>query len=439
MLTLHGPSRRDFLQVGAIGLGGLTLPDLLRARAAGGATGLADDTSIIWLFLRGGPSQYETFDPKPDNPLPYRSTVSAVQTSVPGTTISGVFPKLATLADKVSIIRSFAHTAADHAAATHWLITGHDYPAAANPGTPPVQPSIGSILSRHRGPNVAGSGLPTYVTLENNHQFYAEGPSWLGAAYGPFRARGNDLPNMTPTIPLARIADRRGLLHSLDNMNRQLDRSGVMQGMDQFQSLAVEMIRGRAQKAFDLSQEDPHLRERYGKGRKNIGENLLLARRLVEEGIGLVTVMYGDWDSHGYNGANEYGTIEQDMHRLAPDLDHALSVFVQDLYDRGLDKKVLLAVVSEFGRSPHINKDGGREHWPRQGNQVLVGGGMNMGQIIGESSVQGDEPKSAAISPNDLLATFFKFLKVPLDLQYINPSGRPTPMLPAGQPIAALW
>ncbi len=213
----------------------------------------------------------------------------------------------------------------------------------------------------------------------------------------------------------------------------------MMSAMDEFEGRAVELIRGNARHAFDLSREDPRLRERYGQGGKGLGENLLLARRLAEAGTGLVTIWYGGWDSHGTNPSVNHGTIEEEMRKLAPEFDHAVSVFIEDLYDRGLDEQVLLAIVGEFGRSPHINKDGGREHWPQLGNQVLVGGGLKMGQIIGESAAMGDVPKSRPVSPNDLLATLFQFLGIPQDLQYANPGGRPTRMLETGTPVAELF
>ena len=212
-----------------------------------------------------------------------------------------------------------------------------------------------------------------------------------------------------------------------------------MSALDEYEGRAVELVRGQAREAFDLSREDPKLRDKYGKGEKKLGENLLLARRLAEANTGMISVWYGGWDSHGTNPSVNHGTIEQEMHKLAPEFDHAVSVFIEDLYDRGLDQKVLLAIVGEFGRSPHINKDGGREHWPQLGNQVLVGGGMPMGRIIGESTAKGDVPLSKPISPNDLHATFFQYLGVPLDLQYTNQAGRPTNMLPTGQPIAELF
>lgn len=244
---------------------------------------------------------------------------------------------------------------------------------------------------------------------------------------------------MVPRIELARVEERQSLRESLDRLDRKIDQTGMMSVMDEFQGRAFDLVRGNARHAFDLTREDPKLRDRYGRGAKKLGENLLLARRLAEANTGLVTVWYGGWDSHGTNPSVNHGTIEEEMRKLAPEFDHAVSVFIEDLYDRGLDDKVLLAIVGEFGRSPHINKDGGREHWPQLGNQVLVGGGLKMGQIIGESTKQGDVPKTNAISPNDLLATLFQYLGMPLDLQYTNQGGRPTRMLESGQPIHGLF
>ena len=286
-----------------------------------------------------------------------------------------------------------------------------------------------------RGPNHSATGMPTYIELDH---LYADGPAWLGASHSPFHVRGNAQANMTPQIALERLQDRRTLREMLDRLDRKFDQNGMMAAMDEFEGRAVELVRGNLKSAFDLSQEDARLRERYGKGAKKLGDNLLLARRLAEANAGLVTVWYGGWDSHGTNPSNGHGTIEQEMHKLAPEFDRAVSVFLEDLYDRGLEDKVLLAIVGEFGRSPHINADGGREHWPQMGTQVLAGGGLNMGQIIGESSAMGDVPKSNPVSPNDLLATLFQFLEIPLDLQYANPAGRPTFMLETGQPIAGL-
>ena len=433
MANTSGTTRRDFLRAGALGTTGLLLPDLLRARAANADISAAKDTSIIWLFLNGGPSQYETFDPKPGNPAPHRSVVGTVKTNVPGTHLGGLFHNLSKHAHQFSLIRSFTHSAADHAAATHWLMTGHDYPAAANPGTPQNQPGFGAMVSRYRGPMHPKTSIPNNVKLD---YVYGEGPDWLGATHSPFDIRGNIMSNLTPRISTDRLADRRSLLKSFDKVSRDIDSSGMMSALDDFEVRAVDLIRSRSREAFDVTREDPRLRDRYGPG---LGEKLLQARRLAEAGVGLITVRYGSWDSHGANPSVNHGTIEEEMHKYVPELDRALSVFLDDLYDRGLQEKVLVAVVGEFGRSPGMTKEDGRDHWPLLGNQLLAGGGMKMGKIIGSSSQRGDEPKSNPVSPNDLLATCFQFLGMPLDLQYMNPSGRPTLMLDNGKPISELF
>jgi hypothetical protein len=415
----------------------LTLPALLQARAEAARRGAEQkDTSIIFLFLNGGPSQYETFDPKPDNPLPFRSVVGATKTNVPGTLIGGLFQNLSQHADKFSLIRSYTHDSADHADATHFLMTGHAHRPAAF-GAPQIEPSLGAILSRYRGPVQEKTLLPTYAKQD---YIYAEGPNWLGASYNAFDIRGRALEDMSLKIPQARLADRRSLLQSLDGLDRRIDQSGAMQALGEFEARAVDLVRGKAKEAFDLTREDPKIRERFGKGKESLGEKLLLARRLAESGVGLINVRYGSWDSHGTNPSVGHGTIEEEMHKYVPELDAALAVFLQDLYERGLDKKILLAVVGEFGRTPNVDKvSGGRDHWPLLGNQLLAGGGLNMGQIIGSSTTRGEEPNSQPVSPNDLRATFFKFLGVPLDLKYTNPAGRPQPMINNGRPIEALW
>ena len=438
MLRNSRQTRRDFLRIGALGLSGLTLPGLLRARAESAKRGEAiQDTSIIWLFLNGGPSQYETFDPKPGNPLPFRSVVGAVQTNVPGTMIGGLFKNLSQHADQFSLIRSYTHDSADHADATHYLMTGHPHRPAAL-GAAQIEPSIGSIVSRFRGPTNPKNLLPTYVRQD---YIYGEGPDWLGASHVPFDLRGKAMENMSLKFSADRLSDRRGLLKEFDTVNRTIDQSGMMSALDEFEVRALDLVRGQAREAFDLSREDPKVRDRYGKGKENLGEKLLLARRLAEAGVSLINVRYGSWDSHGTNPSVGHGTIEEEMHKYVPELDRVLSTFLEDLYDRGLEKKILLAVVGEFGRTPNVDKtSGGRDHWPLLGNQLLAGGGMKMGQIIGSSTSNGAEPKSNPVSPNDLRATFFKFLGVPLDLQYTHPSGRPRPMLEDGcKPIEALW
>jgi hypothetical protein len=260
----------------------------------------------------------ETFDPKPENTAEFRSVVGSLRTSVPGIEIGGLFPKVAQHADKLAIVRSMAHQQADHAAASHWLMTGHDYPPAAN-GAPAVNPSLGSMIARSRGATSKDSGLPTYVTTDH---LYAGGGSWLGKAYNPFHVRDEGVSNMTPRFAGDRLQDRHQLLQSLDRINRQRDASGTMQALDSFETQAFELLRGTSPTAFDLSREDARVRDAYGPG---LGQNLLLARRLCEAGVGFVTVWYGGWDSHGTNPSVGHGTIEQEMHKLAPSFDHSVA------------------------------------------------------------------------------------------------------------------
>ncbi len=433
-LDCEGHTRRDFLRAGALGTTGLLLPDLLKGRAQAAASGASTpETSVIWLWLSGGPTQLETFDPKPENPSEFRSVVGWQRTNVPGIEIGGLFPKVAQHADKLAIVRSMAHKQADHTAASHWLMTGHDYPPAAN-GAPAVSPSLGSMVARSRGATNSASGLPTYVTTDH---LYAGGGAWLGKAYNPFHVRDEGVSNMTPRFAQERLQDRHQLLQSLDRINRQRDASGTMQALDSFETQAFELLRGTSPTAFDLSREDQSTRDAYG---PKLGENLLLARRLCEVGVGFVTVWYGGWDSHGTNPSVGHGTIEQEMHKLAPSFDHSVSALLADIYQRGLDKKILVVITGEFGRTPWVDaKSGGRDHWPHMCTLALSGGGIRTGRIIGQSATKADVPKTAPISPRDLMATVFQHLGMPLDLTYNDAAGRPIRMLEDGQPISELY
>jgi hypothetical protein len=423
-INCDGSSRRDFLKIGALGMSGLLLPDLLRARAAASATGKpTKHTSVIWLWLGGGPTHVETFDPKMSAPAEYRSTVGAVKTNVPGIEIGGVYPKMAQVADKMAFVRSFAHGNSGHGGGTHWVMTGYDFPPADN-GQAQVKPGLGSVLARVRGPNSPATGLPTYVRIGH---IYGDGPAWLGSAYAPFDTSGNARNNMNLQITLDRLADRRTLLQSFDTLNRQIDKSGLLVGLDSFESQAFDLILSRAREVFDVRREDPRTRDKYGPG---LGEQLLMARRLCEAGVGFVTLHYGGWDMHGQ--------IAQSMKNLAPQMDHAVAALVEDLSARGLDQDVLLVISGEFGRTPRINGSAGRDHWAPLSTLAFAGGGLKMGQVIGESSEKAEVPKSRPITPQDMMATIFHVLGIPVDQHYQDQAGRPTPMLDGGKPIAEL-
>jgi hypothetical protein len=420
----EGATRREFLRIGTLGMGALTLPGLLQARAEAAAAGRAvKDTSVVWVWLGGGPTHVETFDPKMTAPSEYRSVTGEVTTSVPGITLGGTLRKMATVADKMAFVRSFAHTNSGHGGGTHFVMTGYDNRTADNGGLA-TRPSMGAIVARVRGANHRETGIPTYVRLGG---VGFDGPSFLGAAFAPFNPSGEARNNMSLGIPEDRLADRRELLKGIDRVNRQADQSGLMEGLGKFEQQAFNLVLGSASKAFDLKGEDQKTVERYGRG---LGEQLLRARRLCEAGCGFVTVSYGGWDMHG--------NIKQSMESRSPQLDQAISTFVADCAQRGLDKTILLVITGEFGRTPKVNRGAGRDHWAPLSTLALAGGGLRMGQTVGESAPKVDIPKSTPIRPQDLMATVFHVLGIDTRVQFINTAGRPVYMIEEGKPINEL-
>jgi hypothetical protein len=427
-----GVGRRDFLKVGTLAMTGLTLPGLCKLRSAAAGSGQATtNKSVIWLWLGGGPTQVETFDPKMSAPAEFRSMVGDVQTKVPGMRLGGLFPRIGGVADKVAFVRSFAHGNSGHAGATHFVMTGFDHPPA-DAGAAPIRPSIGSMAARVRGANHPVSGLPTYVRISG---LYADGPHFLGPAYAPFDSSGQARNNLNLNLPLERLHDRRGLLRHFDRLDRAIDRSGVMAGLDAFDRQAVNLITGRARDAFDLDREDARVRDRYCKDTAGLGANLLLARRLCEAGVGFVTLnfqnSYQAWDMHN--------DMEDQLRQACPPLDRAVAVFLEDLEQRGLAGEILLVITGEFGRTPRINTAAGRDHWGPLCTLALAGGGLRMGQTVGESSARAEVPRTTPIYPKDLMATIFHVLGINPQQQYLDQSGRPQFLLAEGAlPIAAL-
>jgi hypothetical protein len=420
-----GSTRRDFLRAGTLGMGGLLLPDLWRARARAAAQGQATrNTSVVWLWLGGGPTHIETFDPKMTAPAEFRSTSGATPTCVPGIELGGLFPRMGKVADKMAFVRSFAHNNSGHGGGTHWVMTGYDYPPA-DQGMAQIKPGFGSILSRYRGANSSSTGLPTYVRLGGT---LGDGPAWLGSAFAPFDTAGNARNNMNLQVTLERLADRRNLLHSFDTLDRDVDRTGLARGLDSFEGQAFDLLMSRAREAFDVAREDPRTIDLYGAG--NLSRQLLTARRLCEAGVGFVTLHFGGWDMHG--------NIAQAMNQLGPQVDRAVSAFVQDVNQRGLDNDILLVITGEFGRTPRINGGAGRDHWAPLSTLALAGGGLRMGQVIGESTAKAEVPKTTPITPQDLMATVFHVLGIPQDLHYNDPTGRPVPMINGGRLIREL-
>jgi hypothetical protein len=415
----EGNSRRDFLRIGALGLSSLTLPGLLRARAAAAEMGeQIKQKSVIWIWLAGGPTHIETFDPKMTAPVEYRSLTGEASTPIPGVTIGGSFGRLASLVDRMAIIRSFAHGDSSHGTATQRLMTG--YNDRTN-----MRPSLGSIMARTLGTTNPSTGMPSYVRVGS---IRGDGPGWLGSMYSPFNPSGPARKNMDASVAADRMRDRRSLLNELDRLNRQRDASGTMDGIDGFEQQAFELILGSARDAFEINKENKKTRDRYGTG---LGENLLKARRLCQAGCSFITVSYGGWDMHGgilkgFNG----GRSEQ--------VDQGVSALIEDLEQRGMLEDVLVVVTGEFGRTPKINSKGGRDHWGRLCTLALCGGGLKMGQVIGQSSPRIEIPATTPITPQDLMATILHIYGLDQQLQYVNNQGRPTFLIEDGQPIAEL-
>ncbi|MCS7017147.1 MAG: DUF1501 domain-containing protein [Gemmatales bacterium] len=411
MPNCAGIRRRDFLRVGLCTLTGLTQAGVSRARQQA-PPAWPKDTSVIWLWLGGGPSHIETFDPKMDAPVEFRSTTGEVKTTLPGITFGGTFAQLAARAHRIAVVRSFSHTNSGHGGGTHWVNTGVDFTGFDN-GQPQIAPSLGARIAYRRGLNHPRTGMPSYVKLGGNIR--ADGPAYLGRAYAPFNPQGAEQ-NLLLRIPITHLEDRRQLLRSFDNMRREIDQSGLAEGLDQFNVQALQFLTGEASRAFDLSRESPKLREKYGSAQSpyspaRVGECLLLARRLCEAGASIVTIGYGGWDHHNVNGTPP---VKEGFEQCSPPLDQALAAFIDDIYDRGLDKKILLVMTGEFGRSPRIDTRfaGGRDHWAMVTPLLLVGGGLKMGQVIGKTTARAERPDSEPYSPADLFATIFHVLGI---------------------------
>jgi hypothetical protein len=346
-------------------------------------------------------------------------------------------PEQARVMDKLAVVRSLHHTTGDHYAAAHWMLTGYLGSNAAR--LDPMYPSAGSITAKVRGPNQPG--LPPYVAVPYAASIglipgYNSG-AYLGTSYNPFQPGGDpNAPSFSVNnlklpggMAMAQLEDRRQLLSSFDTLRRDVDRSGTAESLDHFQREAYEMISGpAARRAFDIGQEDPRLRDRYG--RHTWGQSTLLARRLVEAGVTFVTVHMGGWDNHA--------GIEEAMKRMLPILDRAVASLVQDLSARGLYEKVALCVCGEFGRTPRVNQTAGRDHWGQAGFCLLGGGGLKTGLAVGSTSDKGEHPKERALGPEDMLATLYHVLGIDTSITFMDRASRPHPILHAGTPIREL-
>jgi hypothetical protein len=433
-------SRRDFLRVGALGLGGLTLPDLLRLRARAGKK--SAPRAVIMVCLAGGPSHLDTYDLKPNAPADYRGEFKPIRTRVPGFDLCEYFPRQAQITDKLALVRTVQFVEPMQHELEE-VYTG--FPKSAR------RPSFGAVVSRFAD----GDGkLPSYVSLDYNTGTAAyESPQYLGAAHRPLQLAGNaGIRNLSLTrgVSPARLDDRRALMKSFDNFRREQDVRRESADMDAFTARAIDIITSpKARQAFDLIREPDRVRDRYGKkGDKYIyvgtkpdspweGDKFLLARRLVEAGVPVVTLRAGGWDHHGNVVSSAGGTIFISLRSVLPLLDRSIHALVTDLHERGLDKEVLVLVWGEFGRTPKIVQNG-RDHWPDNGFALFAGGGLKTGQVVGETDSKGERPKNRPLGPQNVLATVYHALGIDPTTTLTDFSGRPVPLLDDPKPIAEL-
>jgi hypothetical protein len=442
-------SRRTFLRAGVLGLGGLALPELFARRAAAGESNR--DTSVILLYLHGGPSHLETYDLKPAAPTQYRSIFNPIPTTVPGMDVCELFPRQAKLADKFALVRSLNHDVSIHSDGGIVVLTGKR-PAVLDPtsNSKSEHPDFGSVASHLRG--VGRDAMPPFVAIPR--QTYMTRPAYLGEQAASVvvnnPAAGNALP---PQLSIAGrdpsiLNNRRRLLAEIDQARRTFDAAGSVTSSDRFRQLAFDMLTSpKVAEAFDLSKEPAKLRDRYG--RHLWGQACLLARRLAVAGTAVVSLYidtpksgpdWTNWDDHIMN-AGRPGHFGDYMRRRLPYLDESLSALIEDIYSRGLDRRILVVVVGEFGRTPRLstNKDGtGRDHWPQAYTALLSGGGLRTGQVIGATNARGEHPTQKPYTPQDLLATVYRHLGIDINHMLSDTAGRPVPVLAEGRPIPEL-
>jgi hypothetical protein len=436
-------SRRGFLRAGALGLGGLTLAELARLRAEGAVRSGAAGTSVILIWLSGGPGHMETWDPKPLAPAEYRGPLGAIDTSVPGIQFSELMPEQARIMDRLAVLRTVNHGSGDHTKGNHWMLTGFEGPAFNAPDNRVQRrPALGAAVAKVRGANRAG--MPPYVAVPHlrggtdNLFHYA---AYLGGGWNPFVVNSDPnekdfaVRNLTlhSDLTLERVSDRRALREELDRLHRSTEKE--MHDLDEHQQSALDLLTSRrVQEAFDIAREPDAVREQYG--RHTFGQSALLARRLVESGVTFVTVNAVPWDHHGSPG--QYKT-EEGARLLIPPLDRAIAALVKDLIDRGLYERTLVVAMGEFGRTPRMNANAGRDHWGNTFSVLMGCGGMPMGQVIGRSSHRGEHVVERPLSPQDVAATVYHHLGInPRAILFRDALDRPLALIDDGEPIREL-
>jgi len=424
-------TRRDLFTIGSLGVVGLTLADVLRARAASGDA--SSHKSVIMVYLPGGPSHIDTFDMKPDAPVEMRGEFKPIRSKAPGLDVCELLPLHAKIADKFSVVNGI-QSIDTHSA--ELLMRGHM-------GGPTRRPVFGSVVSRLHGTSGPG-GLPTYVALGGENGSDPADPTYLGTAYRPFKPGGeavNSLKLVRGVSP-EQLAERKDLRTAFDTVRRDLDARGEMAGLDAFTRRALDVITSpKVREAFDVSKEPKELQERYGPGKR-----LLQALRLAQAGVSVVTVSVagtvvpvGDWDTHGKNDGRKFGQFEDYRQRL-PVYDKVIHAFLTDLYDRGLNKDVMVVIWGEFGRTPKVNKDGGRDHWAPSGSALFAGGGLEMGRKIGDTGLRGERERrrGTPYTPANVLSTIYRFLGIDPEHTLPDFNGRPIYLLDDREPIFEL-
>lgn len=434
--TCDGITRRDMLKVGALSTLGLTLPDLLRSRAAQAAAGKATrDVNCILIFQAGGSSQLETFDMKPDAPAEVRGEFKAISTNVPGIQICEHLPRLARQIDRFSIIRSLTHTNAGHGGGAHYMCTGKHPTAGFVEGLnrPNNQhPFFGSVVAQQKG---IRHDLPPFISLPMLLAY--GGPAFLGPAYMPFVIESD------PSSPSFRVRDleaapgvnanrqeERRQLRALLNDERLTGPSARVSAVDTFYQKAYDLVTSEAaHRAFDISRESPKVRDDYG--RNPFGQSALMARRLIEAGCRFVSIDHGGWDNH----TTIFPTLKND---LLPQVDNGLGALLADLKQRGMLESTLVVMFGEFGRTVKLNKDAGRDHWPNAASVFIAGGGTKPGMVVGKTDANGEYPVERPVSPEDLAATVYTCLGVDYHAALETPLGRPVQVVTDGEPVREL-
>jgi len=424
-------SRRGFLTVGTIGLGGLTLADLLRIQARADlknyAPIVAKADSVIHIYLPGGIAHQETFDPKPYAPIEYRGEMGSIPTKIDGERFSETLPQSAQIADRLTVIRAMTHGEAAHERGTHNMFTGY------RPSPALQYPSFGSVISHEYGPK---NNLPPYVCVPSQPNVYA-GTGYLSSSFSPFSLgsdpadagfRVQDL-NLPGDITGPRFVARRNMLDAVNANFAKKEKSDNIGAMDTFYQRAYSLISSqKAREAFNIAAEPAKIRDEYG--RNPAGQRMLMARRLVAAGVRMVTLQYGGWDLHTQ--------IVPGMKSQMPAFDQALATLVRDLERNGLLDRTLVMISSEFGRTPKINKDAGRDHWPKVFSVVLAGGGVKRGYIHGASNATATEPDHDPIGPEDLATTVYHLMGIVADKELMAPGNRPIEIVDNGKVVKEL-